>query len=56
MTRRDHRGYGPDQVREGEVFKQSPITGTIYRVTKWVEKEGGGIVALEKTPVTDDDV
>lgn len=41
-------GYHESQIREGEIVRESPITGETYRVTKWVDKGDDRIVALEK--------
>jgi hypothetical protein len=42
------QGYPKEEVESGERIVESPLTGTTYRVTKWVEKGDGRIVALEK--------
>jgi predicted RNA-binding Zn-ribbon protein involved in translation (DUF1610 family) len=47
-------GYPADQVEEGERIMESPITGETYRVTKWVEKNDGRAIALEKELVGDE--
>lgn len=42
-------GDGDDRdVQTGEKLMQSPITDTIYRVTRWIEQEDGKAVALDK--------
>jgi hypothetical protein len=52
-SRLTEQGYPNDQIETGEIHKQSPITGDLYRVTKWVDKGDGRIVALEKELVDD---
>jgi len=39
--------YHEDEVKEGEIVKKSPITGDLYRVTRWVERGEGRVIALE---------
>lgn len=43
-----------DEVEDGERFARSPITGTVYRVTRWIEQDDGRIVALEKEAIDDE--
>lgn len=40
--------YSDEEIQEGEIVKQSPITGKEYLVTRWVEKGDDRIIALEK--------
>lgn len=42
------QGYADDEIETGERYMESPLTGDTYRVTKWVPKGDGKIVALEK--------
>ena len=44
-------GYHESQVETGEIIRESPITGEQFRVTRWVDKGDGRIVALEKEPL-----
>jgi len=44
-------GYHPDLVETGERIMESPVTDTTYRVTKWVDKGDGRVVALEKEAI-----
>lgn len=46
--------YPDEQVETGERVMQSPVTGTEYLVTKWVEKSDGRAIALEKEELDDD--
>lgn len=49
---RDHvQGHCPDEIQTGERISHSEMTGKTYRVTKWVEKGEGKIVALQKEEV-----
>lgn len=43
------------QVVEGERLMESPITGDVYRVTRWIEAGDGRAIALEKEPVEEAD-
>lgn len=43
-------------VEEGERFAQSPITGNLYRVTKWENRGEGRITAIHKEEVSIEDV
>jgi len=45
--------YPDDQIKEGERIMVSPITGTEYRVTRWVEKADGRAIALDKEALDD---
>lgn len=45
-----------DRTETGETYKQCPVTGQWHRVTEWIEKDGGRIVAVEKEPVDEADV
>lgn len=46
-------GYHPDLIETGERIMTSPVTDTVYRVTKWVDKGDGRVVALEKEALDD---
>lgn len=43
--------YPEDDIKTGVKFLRSPITDTLYRVTKWVDKGEGRFVAIEKEEV-----
>lgn len=45
------QGYDESEIETGEKVMQSPLTDTLYRVTRWVEKDGGLSVALSKEAV-----
>jgi hypothetical protein len=40
-------------VEYGKRLKQSPVTGEMFVVRKWIDLGGGQIIALEKEPVED---
>lgn len=40
-----------DDVKDGERYAQSELTGQWYRVTRWVEKGDGKIRALQKEEI-----
>jgi hypothetical protein len=40
-----------DEVETGERYAKSPMTGTWYRVTKWIDHGDGKIQARAKTEV-----
>lgn len=44
------------EVRTGERYAKSPMTGNYYRVTKWVDKGDGKIQARQKFEVDRKDV
>lgn len=45
----------PDQqIETGTRVLQSPTTGIVYRVTKWIDKGSGKYVAVEKEPLPDE--
>jgi hypothetical protein len=45
----------PDQqIETGTRVLQSPTTGIVYRVTKWIDKGDGKYVAVEKEPLPDE--
>ena len=39
----------------GMQLKQSPLSGEIYIVEKWIELDDGKVIALEKGPAEDED-
>jgi len=45
-----------DEVETGERYAKSPMTGTWYRVTKWVDHGDGKIQARAKTEVAKSEV
>lgn len=45
--------YPDGDIQTGEKILESPITGNLYRVTKWVERGEGKFIALEKSTVID---
>ena len=49
---------GPgDDVVEGERIGVSPLTGTVYRVTRWVEgSEEDQLRALAKEPLSEEEI
>ena len=45
----------PDQqIESGTRVLQSPTTGIVYRVTKWIDKGDGKYVAVEKEPLPEE--
>lgn len=36
------------EIKRGEMIVESPATGNKYKVTKWKERDGNMIEALEK--------
>jgi len=47
--------YSEEEIQTGERYAQSPLTGTLYRVTEWVEVgPDDKIVAISKEAVSDD--
>lgn len=53
----DHQtvqGHPKEDIETGERIMESPLTGNTYRVTKWVDKGDGKVVALEKELVDDE--
>lgn len=47
---------GGEVVVRGERYAKSPLDGSIYRVTKWIDDGDGKIRAREKELVDRDDV
>ena len=49
---------GPgDDVVEGERIAVSPMTGTVYRVTRWVEgSEEDQLRAIDKEPLSEEEI
>jgi len=45
-----------EDIQRGERYARSPITGTYYRVTAWVEYGGRKIRAVNKEEVAKEDV
>jgi hypothetical protein len=45
-----------DDVKTGERYAKSPMTGNWYRVTKWIDHGDGKIQARAKTEVTKSEV
>lgn len=45
------QGFCPHEIETGERISESPLTGETYRVTKWVDRGEGGIIALHKERV-----
>lgn len=41
------------KIKTGKIIMQSPLTGIVYRVTKWRELGDSKVVALEKEPLPD---
>lgn len=40
-------------IQTGEQLMQSPMTGTTYRVTRWIDAGDGNVIALSKQEVED---
>ena len=49
-----YQGHPVDEIEEDEKILESPMTGNVYRVTKWVDKGDGKFVAIEKELVDDE--
>ncbi len=45
------QGHPAEAVETGEKIMQSPMTDTLYRVTRWVEKGDDRVVAIDKEPL-----
>lgn len=45
-----------DDIQTGDRIMRSPITNTWYRVTKWRDKGGGKVQAIEKEEIPPEDV
>lgn len=43
-----------NETKTGERYMTSPLTGTTYRVTKWVDTGDGKAVALEKEEIDEE--
>lgn len=51
----DHAlGWPEEDVESGEKHLRSPLTGKLYRVTKWIDKGDGEYIAIQKEEVDDD--
>jgi len=48
------QGYPEEEVQQGEIIRESPITGQLYRVTRWVEKGEERIIAFQKEVIRDE--
>lgn len=44
-------GYPEEDIHRGTRYATSPLTGTTYLVTEWVEKGEGRLVAIKKEEV-----
>lgn len=52
MTQPLPEGYDESDVVEGHRLSISPITGTVYLVTRWIEPDDDGrLIALSKAAV-----
>lgn len=47
--------YPDEEIETGKLYAQSPATGNMYLVTKWVSQGDGRFVSLEKTDVENAD-
>lgn len=45
------RKYCDSCLSTGEKIMESPVTGTTYRVTKWIDKGEGRCVAVQKEEI-----
>lgn len=51
----NYEQYHESEIRTDPITQQCPVTGQTYRVTEWVDRGDGRIVALEKEPLEADD-
>jgi len=54
MSDDTYMGVPKEDIETGERISRSPMTGTWYKVTKWVDLGDGKLKALEKEELPDD--
>ena len=57
MSQSEHLEPGLGEVEGGERYAVSPLTGTVYRVTRWISgPKAEQIRAVEKEELSEDEI